>query len=163
MSGISESKKWRTRVGKSESRLSMIQMLIPLGLQAVEEELQAEVRPGWRRRYTPGPETTCKRWGQNPGSVFLGDQKVRINVPRVRDVRAEDGSPAQELRAVTGPRSSGRDGLPRVINGISQGSTSRRLSRCPRRSGSRGAQYPASSSGPLPSAWRRSSTAIFRP
>ena len=71
----------------SESRLSMIQMLIPLGLQAVEEELQAEVRRhiGGGRHDRTGNDN--KRWGQNPGSVFLGDQKVRVNVPRVRDVR----------------------------------------------------------------------------
>ena len=55
----------------SESRLSMIQMLIPLGLQAVQEELQAEVRwlVGGSRHDRTGRDN--KRWGQNPGSVFL--------------------------------------------------------------------------------------------
>ena len=52
-----------------ESRLSMIQMLIPLGLRAVEEELQAEVRTligGDRYGRTGGGK---KRWGTNPGVV----------------------------------------------------------------------------------------------
>ena len=46
-----------------ESGLSMIQMLIPLGLRAVEEELQAEVRTligGDRYGRTGGGK---KRWG----------------------------------------------------------------------------------------------------
>ena len=69
----------------NSTRIELIQMLIPVGLQAVEEELQSEVMRIAGIRYTrthPG----FKRWGCNEGSVFLGDQKVPIAVPRVRDV-----------------------------------------------------------------------------
>ena len=72
-------------LNNSSTRIELIQMLIPVGLQAIEEELQSEVTKIAGVRYTrthPG----FKRWGCNEGSVFLGDQKVSIAVPRVRDV-----------------------------------------------------------------------------
>ena len=105
----------------SESRLSMIQMLIPLGLQAVEEELQAEVRKlaGGGRHERTG--TTVKRWGQNPGSVFVGDQKLRINVPRVRDMAAGQEIRLKSYERLQDPRHLDELALSRVINGISQG------------------------------------------
>ena len=69
----------------NSTRIELIQMLIPLGLQAVEEELQSEVMKIAGVRYTP-THLDFKRWGCNEGSVFLGDQKVSIAVPRIRDV-----------------------------------------------------------------------------
>jgi len=59
---------------KREGRLSMIQALIPLGMKAVEEELQREIREFAGERYSRGGDFS--RWGKNPGSVFLGEQKV---------------------------------------------------------------------------------------
>ncbi len=56
------------REPRRESRLAMIQMLIPLGLSAVEAELQAEVRELSGDRYTRGG--ALDRWGSNRGSVF---------------------------------------------------------------------------------------------
>lgn len=61
---------------KSESRWAAIQALIPLGLKAVEDELQREIIELVGERYSRGGE--IKRWGENPGSVFLGDQKVSV-------------------------------------------------------------------------------------
>lgn len=104
-----------------ESRLLMIQMLIPLGLKAVEEELQSEVSAligGGRYDRT---QSGKKRWGQNPGSVYLGDQKVKINVPRVRDIRAGQEVPLQSYEQLKNPQRLDAVALSRVINGISQG------------------------------------------
>lgn len=105
----------------SESRLSMIQMLIPLGLQAVEAELQAEVRrlAGGNRYDRTG--TSIKRWGHNPGSVFVGDQKLKINVPRVRDMEAGEEVPLRSYERLQSPAHLDEIALSRVINGISQG------------------------------------------
>jgi hypothetical protein len=66
----------------NSTRIELIQMLIPLGLQAVEEELQSEVMKIAGVRYTR-THPDFKRWGCNEGSVFLGDQKVSVRVPRV--------------------------------------------------------------------------------
>lgn len=66
-----------------ESRLAMIQALIPIALEAVGEALQREISELAGERYSRGNEV--KRWGSNPGSVFLGDQKVKLQVPRARN------------------------------------------------------------------------------
>lgn len=102
-----------------ESRLAMIQMLIPVGLRAVEEELQAEVQGLVGPRYSRGGN--LKRWGKNPGSVYLGDQKVSVGIPRVRDV---EGHAEVELETYQGLQSSqvlDDVVLSRVIHGLSQG------------------------------------------
>jgi transposase-like protein len=115
----------------SESRLSMIQMLIPLGLRAVEEELQAEVRAkvgGGRHDRTGGDN---KRWGQNPGSVFVGDQKLRINVPRVRNMRSREEVPLKSYQRLQDPGHLDELALSRVINGISQGKYERAAEQVP--------------------------------
>lgn len=116
---------------KRESRISMIQMLIPLGLAAVEEELQAEVRAlvgGSRYNRTGGHN---KRWGKNPGSVFLGDQKVKINVPRVRNMAAREEVPLQSYERLQDLNYLDEVALSRVINGISQGKYERAAQHVP--------------------------------
>ena len=115
----------------SESRLSMIQMLIPLGLQAVEEELQAEVRAlvgGDRYDRTGG---SIKRWGQNPGSVCLGDQKLKINVPRARNLSTGQEIPLRSYERLQNPAHLDELALARVINGISQGKYERAAENVP--------------------------------
>ena len=105
----------------NESRLAMIQQLIPLGLQAVADALQTEVMQlvgGARHERTGG---SCRRWGQNPGSVFLGDQKLKISVPRVRDVESRREVPLSSYERLQCPDSVDEMALSRVINGISQG------------------------------------------
>lgn len=69
--------------------LAMIQALIPLGLRAVEETLQAEVTAlaGVRHAHHDG-QPGVVRWGKQAGSIYLADQKLPITVPRVRDQQA---------------------------------------------------------------------------
>jgi hypothetical protein len=66
--------------------VALIQALIPLGLQAVGEALDAEVTALAGTRYCQtGGQAGVVRWGQQRGSVYLADQKLAIPVPRVRD------------------------------------------------------------------------------
>jgi len=67
-----------------ESRIALIQQLIPIGLMAVEDALQSEVEELAGVRYRRD-DNSHKRWGSNLGSVHLGDQKHSIRVPRVRN------------------------------------------------------------------------------
>ena len=103
---------------ESEGRLAMIQMLIPLGLAAVEEELQSEVVRIAGARYSRDLPR-YKRWGRNGGSVYLGDQKVSIAVPRVRDVLNDNEVTLSCYRGLQNPRSIDEAVFKRVINGIS--------------------------------------------
>ena len=74
----------KTYFQKSDSEIHLIQMWIPLRLKAVEEKLQREVEDLVRKRYTR--EGTKKRWGQNPDSVYLGNQQVHLLVPLLRSI-----------------------------------------------------------------------------
>lgn len=66
--------------------VAMIQALIPLGLRAVEDALQQEVAVLAGARYAHGDgQPDLVRWGKQPGSIYLADQKLPISVPRVRD------------------------------------------------------------------------------
>jgi putative transposase len=72
-----------------DTRVSLIQALIPLGLMAIEEEIQREVLElaGLKhQRKGPGQPS---RHGSNPGSVKLMDQIVPFRAPRLRDQDGE--------------------------------------------------------------------------
>lgn len=112
-----------------ESRLAMIQMLIPLGLKAVERELQSEVAELAGSRYARGSEG--ERWGSNPGSVYLGDQKVLIRVPRVRSKSEESDFRLKSYERLQSPQNIDDIVLSRVINGISQGKYERAVTEVP--------------------------------
>lgn len=105
----------------AQSRLSVIEALIPLGLKAVGEELQQEVRRlvGGDRHDRTGSSRV--RWGSNPGSVYLGDQKLRINVPRVRDLETRREVPLQGYLDRQDAIPVDERAYQHVIHGIAQG------------------------------------------
>jgi putative transposase len=104
---------WETMDG----RISMIQELLPLGLLAVENLLQEEVINLVGERY--GREGNFVRWGYNPGSVFLGDQKVGIRVPRVRDPGRKKEIPLPGYQGLQNPQTINNIVFKRVLKGIS--------------------------------------------
>lgn len=66
----------------TDVKVSLIQALIPEGLKAVNEKLQEDVRKLAGVEYRHGKENV--RWGKQGGSVYLLDQKIPIEVPRLR-------------------------------------------------------------------------------
>jgi transposase-like protein len=103
-----------------ETRLSVIQALIPLGLEAVADVLQQEVEQLAGVRYThKGSEQSARRWGSQKGSVYLMDQKLPIDVPRVRDVEAGMEVPLAAYRALHKPRGMDERLFLKVLKGIS--------------------------------------------
>ncbi len=71
-----------------DTRVALIQALIPIALQYVNELLQQEVAELAGPRYSRHKEAAGGnyRWGQQSGSVYLGEQKVALAVPRVRNL-----------------------------------------------------------------------------
>src|SRR3990172_6062873 len=67
------------------SRVALIQELIPIGLMHIAEELKREVERLAGERYQRGGIRGYDRWGEQEGSVWILDQKIPIKVPRVRD------------------------------------------------------------------------------
>ena len=73
-----------------DTRLTMIQSLIPLGLAAVCDMLQEDVEALCGARYARKANSASnRRWGNQQGSVYLADQKTAVRVPRVRDTRTQ--------------------------------------------------------------------------
>ena len=91
-------------LNENSTRIELIQMLIPVGLQAIEEELQSRVSKLAGARYTR-THPDLKRWGCNEGSVFLVDQKVPIAVPRIRNVSNVKEVPLSSYRGFQNPKS----------------------------------------------------------
>lgn len=101
------------------ARAELIQMLIPLGLNAVGEELQREVRHLAGDRHSR--EGVASRWGEQPGSVFLGDEKFRIEVPRLRDTDKDKEISLQSYAALQSPRCLDSALMNKVLLGLSTG------------------------------------------
>jgi putative transposase len=112
-----------------ETRIAMIQQLIPLGLMAVEEELQGEILELAGPRHSRGGK--LKRWGANAGSVFVGDQKLKINVPRLRDVVRNQEVGLKSYERLQSPGQVDEVAFRRVINGISTGKYERAAEHVP--------------------------------
>jgi len=87
-----------------DTRIALIQALIPLGLQAVQDVLQQEVAALAGPRYARHDSAPhVVRWGRQRGSIYLADQKLAIPVPRVRDRRAGLEVPVQSYARLQEP------------------------------------------------------------
>lgn len=104
----------------SATTLALIQALIPLGLRAVEEVLQAEVAAlaGARYAHDDGHPDVV-RWGRQAGSIYLADQKLPLSVPRVRDRAAGREVPLAAYQQLQTPRAADVGLFRRVLGGIS--------------------------------------------
>ncbi|MBA3498593.1 MAG: hypothetical protein H0T86_15955, partial [Gemmatimonadales bacterium] len=102
------------------ARLTLIQALIPLGLKAVEHALAQEVTALAGARYAHDdahPEIV--RWGEQPGSIYLADQKLPIQVPRVRDRAAGHEVALTTYQHFQTPRALDGGLFRRVLGGLS--------------------------------------------
>ena len=100
-----------------ELKMAAIQLLIPLGLAKVQEELLKEAQELSGTPYERGK--AYGGWGQNPGSVYLGDQKVAVEVPRIRNRRTNEEVPLKTYQRLQEPSVFNEIAFQRVINGIS--------------------------------------------
>ena len=103
-----------------DTRVELIQALIPLGLEAVQELLQQEVTALAGARYQrAGGVPGYGRWGSQPGSVYLADQKVAVTVPRVRDVRRDQEVPLTTYQNLRKPRRAEEAAVRKILKGLS--------------------------------------------
>jgi transposase-like protein len=106
-------------VTELDARIEAIQLLIPLGLEAVREELQKAVvelaGPRYQRKEIDQPN---RRWGAQAGSVYLADQKLPVTVPRVRNVDDRTEVELDVYQALQTPRNMDEGLLLRMLKGI---------------------------------------------
>jgi len=103
-----------------DTMIPLIQALIPLGLQAFAEVMQAEVAHLAGPKYSrTGGQPNCVRWGRQPGSIFLADQKVPVPVQRVRDQARRQELPLQSYQQLQTPRRADGGLFRKVLAGLS--------------------------------------------
>jgi len=98
-------------------KVSLIQALIPVGLERVGELLQKEVMELAGAKGTHGKENT--RWGRQWGSVYLGDQKVPAQIPRVRNKILDEEVPLGSYRKLQQPYRADEQVFKKLLNGLS--------------------------------------------
>ena len=103
-----------------DTRVAMIQALVPLGLKAVNDVLQEEVTQLAGARYSrSGGQPGYARWGGQQGSVYLADQKVSVRVPRVRDTFHDEEVPLATYAGLQDARRANETALRKVLKGLS--------------------------------------------
>lgn len=98
-------------------KVSMIQVLIPLGLEAVNENLQKEIMALAGKKHAHGKENV--RWGKQGGSVYLLDQKVPVTVPRVRNKLRNTEMPLAYYQKLQEPYQGDEQVFKKLLNGLS--------------------------------------------
>src|SRR5713101_5068343 len=103
-----------------DTRIALIQALIPVALEKVREELQADVERLAGERYVrTGRQPGHVRWTRQRGSIYLADQKIPIDVPRVRDRLRNQEVPLQTYERFQQPRALDVGLLHKVLGGLS--------------------------------------------
>jgi transposase-like protein len=106
--------------GDIETKIEMIQALIPIGLMAVGEQLEKEVEELAGVKYSrQGGMSGHYRWDSENRSIYLADQKLRTSVPRVRNSRKNKEVPLRTYELLQSPRNADEGVLRRILSGLS--------------------------------------------
>ena len=102
-----------------DSKVALIQEVIPLGLMQVKEVLQEEVKKlageGYKRDGLPGHD----RWGKQGGVVYIKDQGIPIMVQRVRDTSNNREVTPSAYERLQRPSDDDEGVLKKVLHGLS--------------------------------------------
>jgi transposase-like protein len=103
-------------------KLHLVMHYAELARLLASEILDEEVVGLCGERYSRDkPLDGCyRRWGSNPGSIRIGDERVPLDVPRVRDVEAERERPLQSYQQMKQPVDVGERLEEAILLGLSQ-------------------------------------------
>ena len=101
----------------TNGRLEVIRALVPLGLETLHQMLVQELDDltGKKHKHDQG----LNRWGWQPGSVYMGEEKFRIEVPRVRDTVKNTEVRLKSHEALQKPREVDEQVMKKILLGIS--------------------------------------------
>lgn len=102
-----------------DTKVALIQELIPLGLLHVNEVLAEEVNKLAGEKYKRNGLKGCDRWGSQWGSVYIADQRLPMIVPRVRNVKANKEVQLRSYERLQEPRYVDEGLLRKILNGLS--------------------------------------------
>ena len=100
-----------------DAKAELIQMLVPLGLNAVNDALQEEITALAGAKYSR--DGIASRWGEQPGSVYLGDEKFRIEIPRLRNTDKNQEVLLQSYASLQNPRAVDQGLMKKILLGLS--------------------------------------------
>lgn len=102
------------------TQVELIQALIPLGLKAVGDLLNQEVEKLAGPKHSRlGGEPGHYQWGSERGYVYLMDQKLAINRPRVRKNKGKEEVPLATYTGLQQPRRAEDQVFKKVLAGLS--------------------------------------------
>lgn len=103
-----------------DTKVALIQALIPLGLQAASETLAAELTrlTGAKHSRTEGVPGYV-RWCRQRGSIYLLDQKLPITYQRVRDLPRNQEVPLATYQQLQTPRAADTGLFRKILLGLS--------------------------------------------
>jgi transposase-like protein len=102
------------------TQVELIQTLIPLGLKAVSDLLNQEVEKLAGPKHSRlGGEPGHYQWGSERGYVYLMDQKLAINRPRVRKDKGKEEVPLATYTGLQQPRRAEDLVFKKVLAGLS--------------------------------------------
>ncbi|MBL7196772.1 MAG: transposase [Candidatus Omnitrophica bacterium] len=96
--------------------LGLIQELMPMALETVYEKLTEEVKKITGVKYEHGKENL--RWGRQESSIYLRDQKIPIEVPRIRSKREQKEVSLETYKKLQKPYLSDEQTILKLLNGI---------------------------------------------
>src|SRR3989338_8357642 len=101
----------------TNGRVELIRALVPMGLEALNQELMRELASltGTKHKH----DEKLNRWGWQPGSVYLGEEKFRIEVPRVRDTLKNMEVGLQSYESFQKPRDVDERVMKKILLGMS--------------------------------------------
>jgi putative transposase len=105
-----------------EIKLELLQNHIKLSQVLIDNILETEVQQlsGSKYSHDKPNEGRYSRWGTNSGSVRIGEEKVRIKVPRVIDNELEKNVSLENYKLLKNLPSPSEELMEKVILGISQ-------------------------------------------
>ncbi|MFQ5870416.1 MAG: IS256 family transposase [Candidatus Zixiibacteriota bacterium] len=105
-----------------DARVELMGELIGIGVMHVNDILQAEVRELAGDKYRRNGLPQNDRWGSQRGSVYIGEQRVPVEIPRVRNTREQKEVSLESYARLQRARPEVEDRLlKRVLAGLSCG------------------------------------------
>lgn len=114
------SRKEKYVTGDIQTKVEMIQALIPIALMAVGEQLEKEVEDLAGVKYSrQGGRPGLYRWGSEKRSIYLADQKIRRSILRVRNSIENKEVSLRSYELLQSPRNADEAVLRRILSGLS--------------------------------------------
>lgn len=105
-----------------DSKVALINELIPIGLMHVKAVLQDEVTALAGEKYKRNGLHGHDRWGKQQGSIYIQEQRIPIMVPRVRNSIRDREVKLRAYEQMQEPGAAANDRLLRkVLHGLSCG------------------------------------------